>query len=1050
MERTEQNETDDIDILRHDDELRDIEINNSVISDENDITTIINSSNVSQVSSRSVSYENPLRMAIINARSISAKIGSLVDTFTNLDLHFACVSETWLRSGSSLDTNIADLEESQSISLITKNRSTRGGGVAIAYDRTKMKLKKFNSKSKYEIVCASGKTNCNKRPIFIISYYVPPDTKSEIYERIALDIEDVIGEAKTTLQDPLIFVAGDANRRPTTAMYEDYTDIKTLACPASRQNAALLSCATNAEEWVKELFTSSELESVDQQKTDHKTICVFFDMPRQDSFVKTKIRFRPYTKRGEDNFGQLLVNTNWDQILGGTSSEMADKFADVMGVYTDICFPIKERTIKSSDLPWAKARFKRKARQRNRCFRNEGKTERWRKLNKEAAVILKEEREIFLTKFKDMTEGSRTSRPFFEAVKTLKHRKAPVKWDIRSMFPGEDSKEIAEKVAEYFNNISKEYQPIQAPSPESAREFPVPELYQISARLKSIKKPKGLLRGDIDGKLNYRYCDLIAIPLLMIFSSVARTAEWPRLWKSEQVTVIPKNSCPENMTELRNLSCTPLYSKLLESFVLEELKKTVKLSPAQYGGQKGCGVDHFLVETWDRILSHLEDNRAAVNITSIDFEKAFNRMDHSFCLEELEKMGATRGTLGMVAAFLHHRTMSVRIHGTSSNPRLVPGGSPQGSILGNWLFCVATNSLSEREPQIIEGPELSPVRQIIQRPIGYETTSSTPRSRHNISTSSPELSDESIRFFRTRRPMGLESSDDESYLMNQSGIDEILGVPDRWKNEQIDVSCYIDDFSCVEKVRAIGAITHISINPTKTLVHAPQSQSVFLDVRRRADLRKMIVNNKKTQMLCVTGSTNEVKTYMNTGDRNRIVSGNCLKILGFTFGPRPTVHAHLNTVLPKMRRRLWVLYHLRESGMNKNDLTAVYFSLIRSVADFACVAYHSLLTEKQSNALEKIQLRAFKTIYGSKVSYRAVLETFNIQTLKQRRTELFKNFTMKASKNNRFNAAWFPLNHDIDYDMRARKKYKEFKPKTERMKKNPLYAMRKILNEIEE
>ena len=47
---------------------------------------------------------------------------------------------------------------------------------------------------------------------------------------------------------------------------------------------------------------------------------------------------------------------------------------------------------------------------------------------------------------------------------------------------------------------------------------------------------------------------------------------------------------------------------------------------AQYGGVKGCGTDHFLIDTWENILQELEDNRASVNLMSLDYSKAFNRM----------------------------------------------------------------------------------------------------------------------------------------------------------------------------------------------------------------------------------------------------------------------------------------------------------------------------------------------------------------------------------------------------------------------------------------
>ena len=119
---------------------------------------------------------------------------------------------------------------------------------------------------------------------------------------------------------------------------------------------------------------------------------------------------------------------------------------------------------------------------------------------------------------------------------------------------------------------------------------------------------------------------MLAIPLHYIFNQVYNSLEWPDLWKLETVSVIPKTSAPSELGQLRNLSCTPLFSKLLESFVLDALKRETKLSAEQYGGQKGTSTDHFLIGTWQNILETLEDQRAAASLLSIDFEKAFNRI----------------------------------------------------------------------------------------------------------------------------------------------------------------------------------------------------------------------------------------------------------------------------------------------------------------------------------------------------------------------------------------------------------------------------------------
>ena len=163
--------------------------------------------------------------------------------------------------------------------------------------------------------------------------------------------------------------------------------------------------------------------------------------------------------------------------------------------------------------------------------------------------------------------------------------------------------------------------------------------------------------------------------------------------------MIPKNNSPSSPSELRNLSCTPLFSKILESFVLDRLRAEVKLSGGQYGGLKGCSAEHFLIESWDKIMHHLEDGDTAANLISVDFEKAFNRMDHFHCLDALSRMGANEETIGWVACFLYDRRMAVKINGTFSQPRTVPGGSPQGSILGNFLFCATTNKFATINPE---------------------------------------------------------------------------------------------------------------------------------------------------------------------------------------------------------------------------------------------------------------------------------------------------------------------------------------------------------------
>ena len=66
--------------------------------------------------------------------------------------------------------------------------------------------------------------------------------------------------------------------------------------------------------------------------------------------------------------------------------------------------------------------------------------------------------------------------------------------------------------------------------------------------------------------------------------------------------------------------------------------------------------------------------------------------------------------------------------------------------------------------------------------------------------------------------------------------------------------------------------------------------------------------------------------------------------------------------------------------------------MIRPVAEYGCVAYHSSITDKQDEELERLQSHALKCIYGTDQSARQLRERANIQTLRVRREELCDKF----------------------------------------------------------
>ena len=67
----------------------------------------------------------------------------------------------------------------------------------------------------------------------------------------------------------------------------------------------------------------------------------------------------------------------------------------------------------------------------------------------------------------------------------------------------------------------------------------------------------------------------------------------------------------------------------------------------------------MLINVWENVLRAMDDGKDAVVLLGIDFQKTFNRMEFAVCIEQLEKLGASQGSLSMVMLFLTNRKMNI-------------------------------------------------------------------------------------------------------------------------------------------------------------------------------------------------------------------------------------------------------------------------------------------------------------------------------------------------------------------------------------------------------
>ena len=1010
--------------------------NETLISSENSnansfLTANDESENPENLSLINPSRFNTLKFAVTNARSPAPKFDSLIVNFDELELDFMTVSETWHKVG---DKKTREIYNGAGLGIIERPRSARGGGVAIVFNETRVQLKEaFSFSGRFEAVCGVGKWLVNNRKLLIISAYLPPKMDAAAVRDFVEEIRSRLEKAAIELENHILVLGGDTNKKNIANAFLDFPHISQVIRAPTRGRAVLDQCFTN----LSQTQTSIHLPLFDPtgSQSDHSVCLIEAKLPRRHFFKKTEFYTRKITPAGEAKFGSLLAVQDWAILENKTSDEAVMILDAKLQEWQELCFPLRKHTVRSTDKPWITKRIRRLIRRRKRAFKSRGKNsdQYWEKA-RYTEVQIRENRIRFFDKIKSNIVRDKNVRQYYRAIKLLESDETPARWHISSLFPGSSDKQIAEESAHFFNAISSEFQPIGPPSTEAPSMIP-PTTNEIRLRILKMKKPKTSVRGDIDCRLLAQNAALLATPLKIIFNQIYESKSWPSLWKQETVSLLPKNKSPSSLAQLRNISCTPFFSKLLETFVLDGLKSTITLSDSQFGGKKGQGIDHMLIETWDEIHRGLEAGATAMNIMAVDYEKAFNRLDHGKCLDALRELGGQEGYIALVNAFLFDRKMTVKIGSDYSDPLPVNGGSPQGSILGCFLFCATINKLLAVKPTTTAPisdqsdsesvASLSPVRPPIQ---------------------SDDSSDEDVAtFFRWFRPRQINDTIESQHL-NNSAARNLLEIDSRMEDPA--VMGYIDDFNVIERLDERLKVTHHTTNRTQSSLHAPLSDNIFATLGELSGDLGMKINPTKTQVLCISSAANmDTNSFIRVEGR-KIHGGKELKVLGFWFNNSPSVGLHVEKMLAKTRARLWSLRKLKANGLAENDLHKTYTTYIRPILDYAVPTYHSQLTAEQASEIERLQAVAMKIVYGPLVAYHTVIDQGLIEMHSTRRETLFKKFAMKASQNPTFANKWFPENPPPEYNLRQHEKYHLPASRTERYRKSPLQAMRAALNRI--
>ena len=728
---------------------------------------------------------------------------------------------------------------------------------------------------------------------------------------------------------------------------------------------------------------------------------------------------RPMPHSGILEFGEWLCNEDWSLIASLTDpTKQVQAFQNIIQEKIDLIFPTKTVKINPyKDLPFINAELKKLSRLMKREYRKHSKSQKYLRLKGKYDLKFRQAADDYLNKsVRTLMEDDPGT-----AYKCLKRLAAqPGESESESDFiltshleANLTSEQSLERIAQHFANISQEFTPLNISllpphvqaiiNQPKSNQIPQLQEHDVYQKINKTKKPKSSVPGDLPRKLVQEFSPELATPATIIFQNITKTGHWPKPWKIEYGTPLKKEQNPENEDQLRIISLTNFLSKVYQQYVIQWLMIYIgdKLDWAQYGGEKGSSISHYLIELVNFILYNQDmQTPHAVLAVMIDFSKAFNRINHNRIVTILSNMGVPGWLLRIVIGFLTERELTVRHRGKLSQRKWLPGGSPQGTRLGLFLFLILINAAGYEH---------------LEKNLGQHIT-----KKKNKRQIIPNLH--------------LKFVDDLSLAEAINVQDSLTPNPD--PNPPRPLAFH-------------DRTMHVLPN------HLTPIQGALNSLVQYCKENDMKINSDKTKVAIFNRSRKfDFMPQLSIDGSTKLEVVEEFRLLGVIFQTNLSWQANTDLLCKKGFSRLWMLKRLKSLGCTKNELVDVYYKQIRCVLELAVAVWAPNLTKLQSIQIERVQKCALHIIMGEHyLNYDHSRDELNVEKLSTRRSKLCLKFAKRAEKHKKY-SKWFKpeKSQTPNISTRSKKyatklKYTPVPFRKTRYEKSPIPYLTQLLND---